>query len=125
MVSNFTDKKNGYLSLTQEEYDRAKINHPHIWMQARMFLECGESREGYWTSEEFMEQVAKAVEIAEVKYLFTDGWRRVWIFDHSSSHGAMAEDSLDASKTNVNSEGKQRVMQDGVWNGKLRACHLN
>ena len=31
-------------------------------------LEIGEQREGYWNSDHFMEQVAKAMKIAEVKY---------------------------------------------------------
>ena len=65
-----------------------------------------------------MNQVKKAVQIAEVKHPLTDGWRHVWIFDHSSCHGAMAEESLDLSKMNINPGGKQQVMQDGFWNGK-------
>ena len=28
MVSDFIDEKNGYLSLTKEEYDKAKISNP-------------------------------------------------------------------------------------------------
>ena len=31
-------------------------------------LEIGEQQEGYWNSDHFMEQVAKAMKIAEVKY---------------------------------------------------------
>ena len=33
-------------------------------------------------------------------------------------HAAMPEDALHASKMNVNPGGKQRVMHDGVWDGK-------
>ena len=47
-----------------------------------------------------------------------EGWRVVLIFDHSSCHAAMHEDALHASKMNVNPGGKQRVMRDGVWDGK-------
>ena len=61
----------------------------------------------------------KAIKIAEFKYPKNDGWRHVWIFDHSSCHAAMAEDSLDVTKMNVNPGGKQRVMRDGYWNGKV------
>ena len=118
LVSDFIDEKNGYLSLTKEEYDKAKISNPRIWMHARVLLEYGESKEGYWTSDRFMGQIEKAVEIAEVKYPLSEGWKQVWIFDHSSCHGAMADDSLDVSKMNVNPGGKQRVMRDGFWNGK-------
>ena len=118
MVSDFIDEHNGYLALTREEYDRAKVNDPNIHLQAREFLEYGESKEGYWTSDKFMKQMKMAVKIAEVKYPKSDGWRHVWIFDHSSCHGAMAEDSLDVSKMNVGPGGKQRVMRDGFWDGK-------
>ena len=120
MVSDFIDEHNGYLALTREEYDRAKASDPTIWMHARVLLEYGESKDGYWTSDRFMEQLKKAVQIAEVKYPIADGWKHVWIFDHSSCHGAMADDSLDVNKMNVNPGGKQRVMRDGFWNGKLQ-----
>ena len=35
--------------------------------------------------------------------------RHVWIFDHSTCHNAMAADSLDVTKMNVNPGGKQRM----------------
>jgi len=46
------------------------------------------------------------MEIAEIKYQKTQGWRHVWVFDHSRCHAAMADDALDASKMNVNPGGK-------------------
>ena len=42
MVSDFIDEKNGFLRLTQEEYDQAKQSNPNIWMEARTLLEYGE-----------------------------------------------------------------------------------
>ena len=118
MVSDFIDEKNGYLSLTKEEYDKAKISNPRIWMHARVLLEYGESKEGYWTSDRFMGQIEKAVEIAEVKYPLSEGWKQVWISNHSSCHAAMADDSLDVSKMNVDPGGKRCVTRDSFWNGK-------
>ena len=44
-----------------------------------------------------------------MKYPKNDGWRGVWIVNHSSSHSAMAEDSLDVTYMNVKPGGKQRV----------------
>lgn len=90
---------------------------PHLW-HARQFLEYGETKEGYWTLDKFMDQIRQAGKISEVKYPKENGWRVVWIFDHSSCHAAMPEDGLDVSKMNVNPGGKQRVMRDGWWNGK-------
>ena len=44
----------------------------------------------------------------------------MWIFDHSSCHAAMADDSFDVNKMNINPGGKQRVMRDGFWDGKVQ-----
>lgn len=76
-------------------------------------IEYGEAREGHWT--------------AGLCVI----WRRQWrllkqrgtvedclAFDHSSCHGAMPEDALDASKMNVNPGGRQWVMWNGWWGGK-------
>ena len=117
MVSDFICE-HGYLSLTAEEYEAAKVSNPTIRLQAREFLEYGESKEGYWTAEKFMRQIEFAVTIAEVKYPRAEGWRHVWVFDHSSCHAAMADDALDVSKMNVNPGGKQRKMRDGWWGGR-------
>ena len=54
-----------------------------------------------------MVQLKEAVKIAEAKYLRDQGWRIVWIFDHSSCHTAMPDDALDVTKMNVNPGGKQ------------------
>ena len=47
-----------------------------------------------------------------------DGWKLMWIFDHSSCHSAMADDSLDVNKMKVNPGGKQHIMFDGWRGGK-------
>ena len=64
-MSDFIDEKNGYLKLTQEEYEVAKRNDPSIRMCARQQIEYGEAKEGYWTSEKFMGQIKEAVKIAK------------------------------------------------------------
>ena len=90
-------------------------------MNARQQIEYGEVKEGYWTSERFMEQIKEAVnKIVEVKYSKDEGRKVVWVFVHSSCYAAMPNDALDVSKMNVNPEGKQRVMQDGLWDGKVQ-----
>ena len=111
IVSDFIDERHGYLALSQEEYDHAKVKDPAVWMHVRVYFEYGESKEGYWTGDKFMEQVKKAVESAEFKYPPDQGWKLVWIFDHSSCHGAMADDALDVNHMNVKPGGKQRVMR--------------
>ena len=85
MVSDFISEKYGYLRSTEE----AKIRFPNLTQQsARAFLECGESKEGYWTSEKFMNQIKQSAKLAEYKFPKEDGYKVIWIFDHSSCHGA-------------------------------------
>ena len=67
MVSDFVDERNGYLALTNEEFDRLLQTNPDIKKQARCLLLYGESKEGYWTSENFLEQMKHAVAIANVR----------------------------------------------------------
>ena len=119
MVSDFIDEHNGFLALSDTEYEAAKSSNPRIHKYARAFLEYGESKEGYWTRDKFIAQMHRAIEMAEIKYPKEDGWRHVWVFDHSSCHAAMADDALDVGKMNVKPGGKQRIMRDTTWNGKI------
>ena len=50
--------------------------------------------------------------IAKFKYPKSERQKHVWIVDHSSCHAAMADDSMDVLKMNVNPGGKQRVIRD-------------
>ena len=111
MVSDFVDEHNGFLALSDAEYDRVKVLNPRLRKYAREFLEYGENKEGYWTRDRFIAQMQRAVEIAEIKYPKEEGWRHVWVFDHSSCHAAMADDAPDIGKMNVKPGGKQRIMQ--------------
>lgn len=117
MVSDFVDEHNGYFILTEAEHKQACRTNPDLKRCARQYLEYGESREGYWTSEKFMAQMKIAVDIAEAKYPRESGWKLVWVFDQSSCHKAMSDDALDASAMNVKPGGKQPIMRDTVWAG--------
>ena len=87
MVSDFIDERNGSLCLTQEEYTRAREVDSSFCMGARYLFEYGKAKEGYWTSEKFIQQMKKVIKIDEIKYTKGEGWKHVWIFDHSSCHG--------------------------------------
>ena len=54
-----------------------------------------------------MEQMEKAVKIADFKYPKSDGWRCFWIFDHSSCHVCLLSDALDVNQMNVYPGGRQ------------------
>ena len=111
-----------FLEYTEHEvYSFLPVNDLSINMNVHQQIEYGEVKEGYWTSERFMEQIKEAVnKIVEVKYSKDEGRKVVWVFVHSSCYAAMPNDALDVSKMNVNPEGKQRVMQDGLWDGKVQ-----
>ena len=68
MISDFIDEHSGFLSLTDEEYERAKQVNLSAKKYARRFLEYGENKEGYWTRDKFIAQINSAVEMAELKY---------------------------------------------------------
>ena len=42
----------------------------------------------------FIKQIKNNAKIAEFKYPKEDGYRVVWIFDHSSCHGAYSDDKV-------------------------------
>ena len=125
MVSEFIAKKDGYLALSDQQYELKVANTAGgIKKSALALLEIGENREGYWTGQRFMEQVTKAVKIAEVKYPTSQGYHHIWCFDHSCNHTAFAEDALIASKMNKGPGGKQPKMRDTVWNGQPQTMNL-
>ena len=125
MVSDFIEEHNGYLHLSHEEYERSKQAFPRLKKYARSYLEYGENKEGYWTSEKFMAQIKDAAQIVEMKYPRDQGYRLVWIFDHSSCHGAYADDALNAYKMNVKPGGKQPAMRNTIWRGKEYSMVFN
>ena len=67
MVSEFIEEKDGYLALSDEQYEFEVTNSGDVVEKSALaLLEIGENREGYWTGQRFVEQVAKAVKIAEL-----------------------------------------------------------
>ena len=101
MLSHFICERIGFLSLSDEEFEMAKLLDESAKKNARRLLEYGGNKEGYWTSDKFMDQIKDVAQLVEIKYPKSDGWRVVWIFDHSSCHAAMADDSLDVAHMNV------------------------
>ena len=61
MVSDYVDQHSGFLQLTPAEAELAKANDPSFPTTARVFLEYGANKEGYWTSERFLANVKDAI----------------------------------------------------------------
>ena len=123
MVSDFIDEKNGFLCLSESQWETAKVTNPNIKRYAREYLEYGENKEEYWTMSRFLAQLKRAAEIAEIRYPREQGWRICWVFDNSSCHNAMAEDSLNVNNMNVKPGGTQKILRDTVYNGKVQKMY--
>ena len=68
MISDFVEEYNGFLSLTDEELQRAQQCDPAFPQSAREIFIFGKGYDGYWNNELLMENLKKAVKIAEFKY---------------------------------------------------------
>ena len=107
MISDFIS---GYLKLTDEEFAAGREKFPQLKQYARKFIEYGENRDSYWTSERFLEQLKDCALIAMCKYPREQGYKVVWVFDHSSCHGAYTKDVLIANRINAKPGGKQALL---------------
>src|SRR5256886_3126380 len=86
---------------------------PLIPQEARVYLQPGKDREGYWTSEHLVDQVkTKAIPIFETLFPNCIG---LFAFDNSSNHAAFRPNALVASKMNLKPGGKQLKMKDTVF----------
>ena len=114
MVIDFVDEHNGYLRLSEDEIRRRDETDPTIPLLAREVIEIGESHEGYFTSDKFCLQVAKAARIASFKYSIEE-YNVVWVFDQAKIHVSYDSDALIASRMNVNPGGQQPVMRTSSY----------
>ena len=63
------DEHNGFLALSDEEYQTANLTNPNIRPYAWEFLEYGERKEGYWTWDKVIAQMHRVIEIAKINTL--------------------------------------------------------
>ena len=119
MVSDYIDEHNGYLGLTDQEYEDARVNYTNLWKYGRFLLRYESASEGYWNSENVLIQVKQAITIAEIKYP-SCSHNIVFLFDQSSGHVAYAVDSFNVNRMNVNLGGNQPKMRDTVWDGRVQ-----
>ncbi|KAF8059298.1 hypothetical protein FPV67DRAFT_1400947, partial [Lyophyllum atratum] len=68
----------------------------HGTEEARIIFKAGKARDGYFTSEDLLRQVDKAIDIFEEK---TNGFATgLFLFDNAPSHQKRADDALSARK---------------------------
>ena len=69
MVSDFIDEQNGYLQLTDKEFEHAKEKDPSIRKHTCQLLEYGKAREGYWMSKKKVTpQLKEAVKLISINH---------------------------------------------------------
>ena len=119
MISDFIEEHGGYLQLTTEEHEVAKLSEPNLPLKARVVFKFGSQGDGYWNNELFINQVKSAISIAEFKYPKEQN-TIMFLFDQSSGHCAYADDALVAHRMNVSDGGKQPFLRDTIWDGKLQ-----
>ena len=107
MVTDFIDEYNGYLRLSEDEIQRWNETDLTIPLLARETIQIGQGNEGYFNSDRFCLQVAKAARIASFKYSIEE-YDTVWVFDQAKIHVAYDSDALIASRMNVNPGGQQQ-----------------
>ena len=101
MVSDFVDEVHGFL------YDNME--------SARVLLET--TRDGYFNNSLLLKQVEKAINIFERVHPEAQG---IFLFDNAPSHCKMADDTPNADKMNAGPGGKQPIMKDTMWEGKVQ-----
>ena len=108
MVSDFVEEYDGYLRLSDEQFERAKADTPSIVQSARVAFEYGSERGGYWTGERFLTQMKTACDIAEFKYP-SHSHSIAFILDQSSCHRKFDEKALIARNILVKDGGPRRI----------------
>ena len=77
-------------------------------------------QDGYFNSEQFLEQVDTAIDIFEAKFPNSQG---LFIFDNAPIHKKYPDDALNADRMNVRSGGKQPIMKDSFQRGSAKDGH--
>ena len=68
MVSDFIEERDGYLAVSTSMHQAMTEKDPTVPQSARVIVEYGKNRDGYWDNEQFMKQMEIAVKVAEMKY---------------------------------------------------------
>jgi len=87
-------------------------------MYVMQVFEIGKSHEGYWTSDQVMDQVQRHVLAA-----FTamhPACTALFTFDQSTNHAAFSPDALRAFHMNMNPGGAQPLLRPGFHNGNVQ-----
>ena len=106
MVSDFIDKHNRYIRLTQDEIEKANTDGIELTQtEARRKIDYGINHDGYWNSPKLMAKIDNVVEIAAIEYP-KETHTVVFVFDQSNGHTVHDETPSNAKRFNLNPGGK-------------------
>ena len=86
--------------------------------KARKLVET--QQDGYFSSEQFLEQVDTAIDIFEAKFPNSQG---LFLFDNASIHKKYPDDALKVHCMNICPGGKQPIMKDSFQWGSAENSH--
>ena len=113
MISDFVNDAYGFL-------------RDALGVRLTQFLEIGKGNEGYWTAEDFAKHIERMLQAHDLK--FGKGKKvAVFVFDHSSGHGASSSDELNTATMTLKpgSNSKSAVpMRDTTFLGKPQSFTL-
>ena len=120
MISEFLTEAREPFCLTSDEIS-LNLTIPE---KTCVILRPGKNEEGYWTSQNLVEQVElKAIPIFET--IFPE-CVEVFMFDNSSNHAAFMPDALVANRINIGSGGKNvSKMRDTRWEPNNQLQKMN
>lgn len=82
-----------------------------ITKEARKIIYPGSNGDAWWDNAQMMKQMDEAILVFEEAY---PGHKALFIFDQSSNHAAMGDDSLQAFTMNLSNGGKQRRQRNTI-----------
>lgn len=106
----------GILSLSDDQWTEAKRHDPGFPQSAFFTLQF--SREwDYYNHEKFERDLEYTLKIARIRY---PDHRIVMIFDNSSVHRKFAANALNVSVMNKKPGGKQPILRNTSFNGRIQ-----
>ena len=120
-LSVLKQKSLGQAIMVSDFIDEASSDYlQHDNKIARLLLET--NSDGYFDSDKLISQVERAIDIFESRH---PDAQALFLFDNAPSHKKCAEDALNTEKMNVRPGGKQPLLRDTIFDGKVQKMILD
>ena len=105
MVSDFIDEVGGFL------HDDVESACTCVMLEMRT--------DGYFNNDQLLKQVEKAININVFERVHPEA-QGIFLFDNAPSHCKMPDDTPNVDKMNAGPGGKQLIMRDTMWEGRIQ-----